>query len=628
MACLEKYNEENLKQYDELFSKAGEAIDNKQYEKAIEFFKTALEIFPDKVQAMGEICICYGELEDYDAIIELSNKALKISQHKFSTDNIGRFYSHIGYAYKNKELYEPAIRNYLHAIANKPKYLNNYQELGICYLLNGNYEEAVDVFNTIIERDPDYAKEYDIEEKIKQARGSQNHDYPEIYHARLYYKYSCEENDEMAYKECFEVLAINPHNVLALYGLLKLERKKGNIEKAIDYGKQAINALNNAKDSKDNFLYMAIYMELIQIYNDVDDFENSAEYAKKFNGYYFMSEAEDYIKQNNKDLAIKTCEDVMKEYEDNFDIIDKAIKIEVGYERFPQAMSYIERGIRFAVSKGKGEKASEYYKDMADCYMLIGNYDAAINAYNKAIDLTDNISKKFEYNYQKASCYQKMRNLDKVQECYFECLDYEAAGAVDKFDVESKLVMLRDGLNPDSDFCLSRQHLRMAEQLCKEAWDFKNPQAPEAIAKLKQAESEARLALFIIPRDLRIMALLTRCLISLRDPVEAFNVAYEAYMVSKRVYDETYSDIFCYALGNYYLFVEKDYKKALDSYRMSDLYHPNDATYLFMISICYKYLKNYDMALYYFQKSQMLSPNDPDIEKQIAECMEQMKSNR
>ncbi len=82
---------------------------------------------------MGYICLCYYDIQEYPTVIDLASRALLIAQNLADKDNIGRFYGYIACSYKETMQFEKAIKYYKLAIANKPHYLNNYYDLGICY---------------------------------------------------------------------------------------------------------------------------------------------------------------------------------------------------------------------------------------------------------------------------------------------------------------------------------------------------------------------------------------------------------------------------------------------------------------------------------------------------------------
>lgn len=123
-------------------------------DKAIEFFTKALEIDPKYYPAYMNRGYVWKRKADYDHAIADFKKALTISQ-KISTDA----YYAIGYSLAKKGDLDGAIKSFSVVIKIKPD-ASSYNNRGVCYYDQGEYDLAIDDFTKTIDLDKRYYSAY------------------------------------------------------------------------------------------------------------------------------------------------------------------------------------------------------------------------------------------------------------------------------------------------------------------------------------------------------------------------------------------------------------------------------------------------------------------------------------
>lgn len=144
-------------------SEAGAMAENVGfYDKAIEFFGRALEIYKetlgeeheDMIVYYGELGLAYDGNGEYDKAIELYEKALGLSIKHYGEKHplVSTQYNNIGASYSNKHQFEKAIGYFEKALAISvehygeihPVVSNQYNNLGYTYDSLGTYDKAIE----------------------------------------------------------------------------------------------------------------------------------------------------------------------------------------------------------------------------------------------------------------------------------------------------------------------------------------------------------------------------------------------------------------------------------------------------------------------------------------------------
>jgi len=128
--------------------KGNALVDAKEYDKAIEEYKMAIEAdaeYPNPYNGMGNI---YEQIfKQYDSAFEAYNMAVRLNP-KFPYP-----YNGLGNVYYAQDLYDKAIEYYNKAIALDPGFVTPYYNLGLTYNMLNRYDEAIDAHTKATEID-------------------------------------------------------------------------------------------------------------------------------------------------------------------------------------------------------------------------------------------------------------------------------------------------------------------------------------------------------------------------------------------------------------------------------------------------------------------------------------------
>lgn len=168
---------------------------NEDNEKAIEFYKKALEIDPEYALAYAELASAYDQKirryfysQDWrDSAIAMSNKALSINP------NLAEGHASLAKSYEARQNYKLAKYHYERAIRLRPNYYAAIYNLGIVYFNEGRIDKAYELINKSILLEPDNVFGY-------------------IVNGGIYQKLSC---DTLALVNFGKALELEPNNLLA-----------------------------------------------------------------------------------------------------------------------------------------------------------------------------------------------------------------------------------------------------------------------------------------------------------------------------------------------------------------------------------------------------------------------------
>ena len=168
-----------------------------------------------------------GTFIDAEMAIEYLNNAIKLKP------DYADAYNNRGVAYKNNRQYQQAIDDYNQAIRLKPDYADTYNNRGVCYYAIGQYERAIMDYREAIRLRTDYANAYN---NIGIA-----------YHKLGQY--------ERAMKNYVETIRLKPDDANGYYNkacLFSLQKKyKQTCELLLLAIKRGYNNWKNLKDDKD-----------------------------------------------------------------------------------------------------------------------------------------------------------------------------------------------------------------------------------------------------------------------------------------------------------------------------------------------------------------------------------------
>ena len=119
-----------------------------RYEEGIKDFKKVLEFNEDDAEARYYVGLGYFYLENYEEAIENFDKILSLDNEIYDA------YYYRGICKSNLELYNEAKEDYQKALECEPEnIINIYNDFGLLEYKLGNYKNAINYYNKIIETD-------------------------------------------------------------------------------------------------------------------------------------------------------------------------------------------------------------------------------------------------------------------------------------------------------------------------------------------------------------------------------------------------------------------------------------------------------------------------------------------
>jgi len=151
--------------YAEVYLSIGNIYDN---DKALEYYKKAIELKPDYAMAYNNIGAIYESKQDYDKALEYYNKAIELEPDVIAYTNIGAIYD-------RKQDYDKAIEYYNKAIKLKPDYAT-YNNIGAVYAKKQDYDKAIEHYKKATELDSNFTIAYqniELAYKAKECKQAQ-----------------------------------------------------------------------------------------------------------------------------------------------------------------------------------------------------------------------------------------------------------------------------------------------------------------------------------------------------------------------------------------------------------------------------------------------------------------------
>jgi len=136
----------------ELINRAKLEIENKEYDKAMENCRRALELDEIFVEAYYHIGLAYNSKKKYDSAIENFEKAVNYDPKHVNSWNS------MGLAYEAKEDYDKAVKNLNKAIEIAPDFSEGWYNLGNVFKLRIEYDKAIEHYTKATEVNPEFAK--------------------------------------------------------------------------------------------------------------------------------------------------------------------------------------------------------------------------------------------------------------------------------------------------------------------------------------------------------------------------------------------------------------------------------------------------------------------------------------
>jgi len=162
-AAIENYKTANLISPDRVeayVNLAATYANIDSFKSAIVYFKKALEIQPDDKTIINNLASTYFNLQDWDGVIDLLTNALQ------TDPSDADFIANLAIAYQNKGEHEKAMELYEKVIAENPDMIDLKFNLAQLYSSKGQWDKAIALFDEVIEKNPE---DFDANSQVGQA---------------------------------------------------------------------------------------------------------------------------------------------------------------------------------------------------------------------------------------------------------------------------------------------------------------------------------------------------------------------------------------------------------------------------------------------------------------------------
>ena len=392
--------------------------EKKEYQKAIEYYEKALEIKPDKHEALNNMGVAYRNMGNHEKAIESYKKALEIKPDKHEAlYNMGNTYDDLGN-------HEKAIESYKKALEIKPDKDEALNNMGVAYGNMADYKKAIECYEKALEIKPDkdealnnmgvaygnmadYKKAIECYEKALEIKPDKHEALNNMGNA-----YGNLDNHEKAI-QCYEkALEIKPDKHEALYNMGNAYGNMGNHEKAIECFEKALEIKPDSHEALNNM--GSAYGNLDKHKKAIECYEKALEIKPdKHEALYNMGNA--YGNMGNHEKAIECFEKALEIKPDSHEALynmgvayrnmgnhEKAIKCyEKALEIKPDSHEILSNIGTAYRDLGKHEKAIKYFKkalknkpdyygaleSMGVTYNKMGKYEKALECHSKALEI-------------------------------------------------------------------------------------------------------------------------------------------------------------------------------------------------------------------------------------------------
>ncbi|MFO7707025.1 MAG: tetratricopeptide repeat protein [Desulfobacterales bacterium] len=125
-----------------------------RYDQAVEYLQQAIKLKPGYAPAINSLGNAYSAMGEWDKAIEAYERI--IEDAFYGTPHFAL--SNMALAYYNKKDFDQAERHFQEALKMNPDFINALGGLGILYIEQGRYEEAVSKLERAVRKEPKAAQ--------------------------------------------------------------------------------------------------------------------------------------------------------------------------------------------------------------------------------------------------------------------------------------------------------------------------------------------------------------------------------------------------------------------------------------------------------------------------------------
>jgi tetratricopeptide (TPR) repeat protein len=411
----------------ELCNKASNAIDQRQFDKAIKYCNDALKVNPESGTAYWLRATAFHETDQYNQSIDDYTKCL--GYFKDSIALLSDIYTNRGEVYHEIKKYSEAIDDFNKAIKLKPDNGEAYWGRATANEYLEQFEKSISDYTIAIKYTAENKEVLAVLYKNRAGCFIQVKDFNKAIHdCDTALKFNTDYGD--AYR----------NRGIANEGKELYDDAISDLSHAIKY------ALNNPDELSELYNMRGDdYVETKKYNKAISDYK-SAIFIKSDRRISYENLAEAYGKINQPDLVTETYRKAFVAFvnksEDLSVLYDKLGNYHRGIGRFDEAMTWYEQALQ------ANPKNTQILWERGTDYEYLENYDKAIETYRKAIEKTG------EVNEDLAILHVRIG----------KCLEHQK-----KYDEALKEYDLAIKLNPKEDWAYSKRALLYANLLNNKA---------------------------------------------------------------------------------------------------------------------------------------------------------------
>ena len=381
---------------------ANDFLGKKDYQQAINLFKTYIAYESDdskKIDALKKIAESYEELEDYRNALDYYDRLILLEP--LNDYHLG----HKAYALYKLNEFELSEEFYKDAIDINPSNIWAYSGYGDCLREQEKFDEAIEVFNQGIERNPEQPPKTTSLFWLHQVK------------AHSYYQLENMALAAESYEGAIDV-AINQKLNKSVYALSY--RRAAQAYYSLDKYELAIDYYLNSQEGDDDFKDTYTYYYLGESYRFIKDFANALESYKKC----VALEEDETHPYAYKFMAF--CALKLGDFESCVDYSEKGDPEAWNFYNCAQALMGLKQYTRAAL---KLQKALEikpndkwYNHEKGKAEFNLENYASAIECFDKVLEIDPNYKWSLQFKgdahfeleqYDESlAAYEKMNEID------------------------------------------------------------------------------------------------------------------------------------------------------------------------------------------------------------------------